>query len=220
MGGGYLEGVSTPQQGPQQIEHPMRTTPKGLRYFCTRSVVGLYLGGFPVTAGRRWSRLLRGAQVGTMPPPCVLGPLRYVSFFSSAFELLMVNEINGRTVLFNPVDVDGLPRYATHWFSEWRPFPINLFAFSPRLGLCSFPAASDGTPAARILVWVQGSCFAFFLSFQKPPRMLVNGSLAVNARLIFPHICDLTAQEGRCIPPPGPQGTGLFLSCFPSRTTP
>eukprot|EP00667_Euglena_gracilis_P001169 EG_transcript_1168 len=37
--------------------------------------------------------------------------LRYVSFFSSAFELLMVNEINGRTVLFNPVDVDGNHMY-------------------------------------------------------------------------------------------------------------
>ena len=38
--------------------------------------------------------------------------MRYMSFFSSAFELLMVNEINGRTVLFNPVDANGNHMYS------------------------------------------------------------------------------------------------------------
>lgn len=66
-----------------------------------------------------------------MPPPCVVGPLRYVSFFSSAFELLMVNEINGRTVLFNPVDVDGLPAMRRIGFRSGGPFRSIFLPFSP-----------------------------------------------------------------------------------------
>ena len=50
--------------------------------------------------------------------------LRYVSFFSSAFELLMVNEINGRTVLFNPVDANGQHQYSVP--QTGRTFLYNM----------------------------------------------------------------------------------------------